>query len=97
MDDMVERVARAIWDARAAKGGPGRTLMPWPHCPEAEWCRATARAAIEAIELEAAIVPPYGKVIWHGEGADEEFELVPTSRQRVYETVIAELKRRPTD
>jgi len=50
MSEIVERVAEAIWDARIAKGGPGRTLMPWPFCPEAEWCRDTARAAITAYE-----------------------------------------------
>ncbi len=46
---MVERVAMAVWDGRILPGGPGRTLMPWPLCPEADWCRAVARAAIETM------------------------------------------------
>lgn len=49
IDSMIERVAKGIWGARIEPGGPGRTLMPWPLCPEADWCRATAKAAIEAM------------------------------------------------
>jgi hypothetical protein len=49
MSEMVERVARAIHDSLIKKGGPGRTMMPWGHAPEREWCLATARAAIASM------------------------------------------------
>jgi len=48
-EDMIETVARAIFRARIAQGGPGSTMMVWPLCPEAAWCRDTARAAISAM------------------------------------------------
>jgi hypothetical protein len=80
MDKMVERVAAVFREANES-GAQFRY-------------EDVARKAIEAIEQEAMIIAPYGKGIWHGEGADEEFELVPTSRQRVYEAAINELKRR---
>lgn len=40
---MVERVARVIWDARISVGGGP------PLCPEAAWCRKTARSVIAAM------------------------------------------------
>jgi len=48
-ENMVERLAQVLWDARIAPGGGGRTLMPWPFCPEHDWCVNTARAVIEAL------------------------------------------------
>jgi len=50
------------------------------------------RARAEAIGY--VVVQPFERIIHHGEGADEEYELVPTSRQTVYENVIAGLKER---
>ena len=49
MSEMVERVARAIFDGLITKGGPGRTMMPWEVSPARAWCVATARAAIAAM------------------------------------------------
>jgi len=72
MSEMIERVAEAIWDARIERGGPGRTLMPWPLYPEADWCRATARAAIEAMReptekmLEAGDLPGWDDYVTAG-------------------------------
>jgi hypothetical protein len=45
----IERLAKQIWDCLIFKEGPGRTLMAWPACPEAPWCRRTARAVIAAM------------------------------------------------
>lgn len=52
LDFQLERVAIAIWNSLIEPGGRGRTLMPWPFCPEASWCRATAAAAIKASKNE---------------------------------------------
>lgn len=46
---MIERIAKRIWDAKLLSGGGGRTMVPWPNCPEAEWCRTTARYVIDAM------------------------------------------------
>lgn len=43
---MIERVGKVIFKALIATGGPGATMMPWPLCPEYDWCIATAMAAI---------------------------------------------------
>jgi hypothetical protein len=50
MNEMVERVAKALFDAKLQVGGGGRTLMPWPVCPEAPWCRETAISVIKIID-----------------------------------------------
>lgn len=49
MNEMIERVAKRLLDARIERGGPGAILLPWRSYPEDCWERRTARALIEAM------------------------------------------------
>ncbi|MGA2045621.1 MAG: hypothetical protein ABSG83_19910 [Roseiarcus sp.] len=46
--EMVERIAKILWDQKLKSGGV-RTTMVWPACLEAKYCRANAREILEAL------------------------------------------------
>lgn len=54
----------------------------------------TAKMAERLRSLGYVVARPYERSMYEGEGATEEFEVVPTSRQEVYEAAIAELRAR---
>ncbi len=67
--EIVERIAKVLWNQKLKLGGGGRTLMAWPSCPEAKHCRANAREIIEAMRepTEAMLKAKHPK---HTEGVD---------------------------
>lgn len=57
--DLIERVARAIFDARVKSGGPGSTMVAWEVSPHRAWCFATAKDVLEAAGLVSALEEIY--------------------------------------
>jgi len=56
---------------------------------------ARGREIIASLENEGyVVVAPYQRVVYHGEGADEEYQLVPTRQIETYLQAIEMLKAR---
>lgn len=57
--------------------------------------RETARAIIAALDsLGYVVVSPYDRIVVQGEGADEEYQLIPTRQIETYLQAIEMLKAR---